>query len=121
MVAEVEFRFGPKFHLEGDLAISGLLADIKVRAGQTISAPPTLNNAETARADDDSAGGQIIDVGARAVWRVGRSDIILGLDFSQWNGIAEDRLPPVPLGTDRESVAFTSVTLGWRWRFLPKQ
>ena len=119
--AEARFDFGRTFRFEADLGISGLISDLEARAAQAISDPNgTLLYAESAMADDESAIGQIIDVGARGVWRVGRSDIVLGLTFSQWNGIAEDRLPPVPFGADREAVAFTSVSLGWRWRFLPK-
>jgi len=119
--ADAQFRFGRIFSLEGDLSVSSMLADIETEAVQRIMDPGgTLLFAESAEAIDDSAVGLITDVGARGVWEAGRAEIILGILFSHWNGIAEDRLPPVPRGTAREDVSFNSAYLGLRWRFTPK-
>jgi len=116
--AEAEYGFGRVFTITGKASFSLLQSTSDATSGQEIydSAGGALLAAETATSSSDSRNGSIIDASLAGVWRLGRADVVLGIEVSQWNGLVEDPIPAEEAGS-RDTISFTSAYVGLRYWF----
>lgn len=116
--AEAEYGFGRVFSLTGRAALSLLQSTTDASASQEIFDSPggALLVSEKSTISSDARHGLILDAAVSGVWRLGKADVILGLEFAQWNGLVEDPIPAEEAGS-RDTLSFTSVSLGMRYWF----
>ena len=119
--AEVEYDFGGTFALTGAFSVSLLRADTDGSAGQTIrDTGGALLASEERHASSEDSRGVILETGLQGLWRLGRVDLFLGLEASDWSGLVEDPVP-AEYGRSRDSISFTSVHAGLRFWFADRR